>query len=160
MLVKGKWTENWQPVQAVDAKGGFVRQTSSFRHWVTPDGSAGPTGEAGFAAEPGRYQLYVALICPWASRVLAARKLKKLDNVVSVCVVEPELSDQGWRFAPGSDSVNGAAFLHEIYSKADPEFTGRATVPVLWDRERATIVNNEFRRSAAHVQFRFWRAGR
>ena len=83
MLIDGKWTEDWQPVQAKDEKGGFVRQTSSFRHWVTPDGSAGPTGDAGFAAEAGRYHLYVALICPWASRTLIARKLKGLEEAIS-----------------------------------------------------------------------------
>lgn len=147
MLVNGKWTENWQPVQAKDAKGGFVRQTSSFRNWVTPDGRPGPTGEGGFAAEAGRYHLYVALICPWASRTLIARKLKKLEDVVSVSVVEPALTDQGWRFGdyPGADrdELNGATFLHELYSRADDGFTGRATVPVLWDKKRGTIVNNE-----------------
>ncbi len=147
MLVNGKWTEDWQPVQATDAKGGFVRQVSSFRNWVTPDGSAGPTGDGGFAAEAGRYQLYVALICPWASRTLIARKLKKLDEVISVSVVEPALSDQGWHFGdyPGAnrDELNGATYLHELYSRAAPTFTGRATVPVLWDKERKTIVNNE-----------------
>jgi putative glutathione S-transferase len=147
MLVNGVWSENWQPVQAVDAKGGFVRQLSSFRHWVTPDGAAGPTGEAGFKAEPGRYHLYAAYICPWASRALAARKLKKLDDIISVSIVEPALTDQGWRFGdfPGADrdALNGATYLHQIYTKADPNFTGRATVPVLWDRRRQTIVNNE-----------------
>jgi glutathionyl-hydroquinone reductase len=147
MLVNGVWSENWQPVQAADAKGGFVRQLSSFRHWVTPDGAAGPTGEAGFKAEPGRYHLYAAYICPWASRALAARKLKKLDDIISVSIVEPALTDQGWRFGdfPGADrdALNGATFLHEIYTRADPNFTGRATVPVLWDRLRQTIVNNE-----------------
>jgi len=147
MLVNGKWTEDWQPVQATDAKGGFVRQVSSFRNWVTPDGSAGPTGEGGYAAASGRYHLYVALICPWASRTLITRKLKKLDDAISVSVVEPALSDQGWRFGdfPGSnrDDLNGATYLHELYSRAEPTFTGRATVPVLWDKERKTIVNNE-----------------
>ncbi len=147
MLVNGKWTEDWQPVQAKDDKGGFVRQISSFRNWITPDGSAGPTGEAGFAAEAGRYHLYVALICPWASRTLIARKLKKLEDVISVSVVEPALTDQGWRFGdyPGAnrDELNGAAYLHELYSLADADFTGRATVPVLWDKKRKTIVNNE-----------------
>ena len=98
MLVDGKWTAEWHPVQAKDEKGGFVRQTSSFRNWVTPDGSAGPTGEGGFTAEAGRYHLYVALICPWASRTLIARKLKGLEDVISVSVVEPALTDQGWRF--------------------------------------------------------------
>lgn len=147
MLRDGKWVADWQPVQARDDKGGFVRQTSSFRNWVTPDGSAGPTGEVGFKAEPGRYHLYVALICPWASRTLIGRKLKGLEDVISVSVVEPELSDQGWRFGDASgadlDMVNGATFLHEIYTRADPAISGRATVPVLWDKNRATIVNNE-----------------
>jgi len=139
MLVDGKWSADWHPVQASDSKGGFVRQTSSFRHWVTPDGSAGPTGEGGFKAEAGRYLLYVALICPWASRALIGRKLKKLENAIPVEIVEPELSPQGWRFPPGSD----AFYMHEIYTRADPHYTGRATVPVLWDRSRGTIVNNE-----------------
>ncbi|MPT47960.1 MAG: glutathione S-transferase family protein [Sphingobium sp.] len=147
MLVDGKWTEDWQPVQATDAKGGFVRQISGFRNWVTPDGSAGPTGEAGFKAEAGRYHLYVALICPWASRTLIARKLKGLEEFVSVSVVEPMLTDQGWRFGdyPGADQdiLNGATYMHEIYTRADPHYTGRATVPVLWDKQRGTIVNNE-----------------
>lgn len=147
MLVDGKWTEDWQPVQASDGKGGFVRQTSSFRNWVTPDGSAGPTGEGGFEAEAGRYHLYVALICPWASRTLIGRKLKKLEDVISISVVEPALSTQGWQFGdyPGSnrDELNGATYMHEIYTRADPHFTGRATVPVLWDKKRGTIVNNE-----------------
>lgn len=147
MLVNGKWTTDWQPVQATDEKGGFVRQVSSFRNWVTPDGSAGPTGNAGFAAETGRYHLYVALICPWASRTLIVRKLKKLDDIISVSIVEPVLTTEGWRFGdyPGStrDAVNGATYLHELYTRADPSFTGRATVPVLWDRKTGTIVNNE-----------------
>ena len=147
MLVNGKWMENWQPVQASDDKGAFVRQTSSFRNWITPDGSPGPTGEGGFKAEAGRYHLYVALICPWASRTLIGRKLKKLDDVISLSVVEPMLTEQGWRFGdyPGSecDTVNGATYLHELYTRADPRVSGRATVPVLWDKERGTIVNNE-----------------
>ena len=143
MLVNGKWTADWQPVQAKDEKGGFVRQVSTFRNWVTPDGSAGPTGAGGFKAEAGRYHLYVALICPWASRTLMARKLKGLEGVISLSVVEPELSDQGWRFAPGADAVNGATYMHEIYTKADPAVNGRATVPVLWDKATGTIVNNE-----------------
>lgn len=147
MLVNGKWTADWHPVQATDEKGGFVRQISGFRNFVTPDGAPGPTGEGGFAASAGRYHLYVALICPWASRTLIARKLKKLEDVISISVVEPALSDEGWRFGtyPGADTdtVNGATFMHEIYTKADPHYTGRATVPVLWDKQRGTIVNNE-----------------
>lgn len=147
MLVDGKWTDDWHPVQAKDEKGGFVRQTSSFRNWVTPDGSAGPSGEGGFKAEAGRYHLYVALICPWASRTLIGRKLKGLEDAISLSVVEPILTDQGWRFGtyPGAipDGVNGATYMHELYTRADPHFTGRATVPVLWDKQRGTIVNNE-----------------
>lgn len=147
MLVDGKWTADWKPVEKTDEKGGFVRQTSSFRNWVTPDGKAGPTGEAGFAAEAGRYHLYVALICPWASRTLIGRKLKGLEDVISLSIVEPAISDEGWRFGdyPGAtaDTVNGATYLHQVYTKADPHFTGRATVPVLWDKKLGTIVNNE-----------------
>lgn len=143
MLMRGKWAENWQPVQAKDEKGGFVRQTSSFRNWVTADGGAGPTGTGGFKAEAGRYRLYVALICPWASRTLIARALMGLTGAIPVTVVEPALSDQGWRFGTGADPERAATYLHELYSAADPEFTGRATVPVLWDRQTETIVNNE-----------------
>jgi putative glutathione S-transferase len=147
MLVDGKWTADWHPVQATDAKGGFVRQVSSFRNWVTPDGAPGLTGRGGFAAEAGRYHLYAALICPWASRTLIARKLKKLDDAVSVTIVEPQITDQGWRFGDypgaGRDPLNGATYLHELYSRADPRFTGRATVPVLWDSKTGTIVSNE-----------------
>ena len=147
MLVDGKWSEAWRPVQSTDAKGGFVRQISSFRNWVTPDGAAGPTGGGGFRAEPDRYHLYAAFGCPWATRILIARQLKQLEDVVSVAIVEPAMTDQGWRFGdyPGADrdAVNGATYLHEIYTLADPHFTGRATVPALWDKERRTIVNNE-----------------
>ena len=147
MLVDGKWSEAWRPVQSTDAKGGFVRQISSFRNWVTPDGAAGPTGGGGFRAEPDRYHLYAAFGCPWATRILIARQLKRLEDVVSVAIVEPAMTDQGWRFGdyPGADrdAVNGATYLHEIYTLADPHFTGRATVPALWDKERRTIVNNE-----------------
>lgn len=147
MLVNGKWQEAWQPVQAKDEKGGFVRQVSSFRNWVTPDGAPGPTGQGGFKAEAGRYHLYVALICPWASRTLIARQLKRLESAVSASVVEPVLTEQGWRFGtyPGStpDTVNGTTYMHELYTRADAGFTGRATVPVLWDKATGTIVSNE-----------------
>ncbi|WP_022729312.1 glutathione S-transferase family protein [Fodinicurvata sediminis] len=143
MLVNGQWMEDWQPVQAKDEKGGFVRQTSAFRNWVTPDGSAGPSGNGGFKAEHGRYHLYVALICPWASRALIGRRLKGLEEVISVSVVEPELSAQGWRFGAEGDPVQGATYLHELYTRADPAVSGRATVPVLWDKLQDTIVNNE-----------------
>lgn len=141
MLVDGKWQENWQPVQAKDAQGGFVRQQSSFRNWITPDGSSG------FKAEPGRYHLYVALICPWASRTLITRKIKGLESAITTSIVEPALTDQGWRFGsyPGStvDHLHNATYMHEIYTRADPHVSGRATVPVLWDKKTGTIVNNE-----------------
>ena len=147
MLVNGTWSKDWDPVQKSDEKGRFVRQTSSFRSWITPDGSAGPTGDAGFKAEPGRYRLYVAFICPWASRTLMARKLKGLDQMIAVTVVNPTLTDQGWAFGgyPGADDdpLFGSAYMHELYTRADPQFTGRATVPVLWDKQTSTIVNNE-----------------
>ncbi|WOX06354.1 glutathione S-transferase family protein [Microbulbifer pacificus] len=147
MLVSGAWKENWQPVQQADDDGRFIRQTSSFRNWVTVEGSAGVTGSAGFKAEAGRYHLYVAYICPWASRALMARELKGLADVVSVSVVNPVLTDQGWAFGgfvgSDADELNGARYMHELYTHADPTFTGRATVPVLWDKHTGTIVNNE-----------------
>ncbi|MBW4936118.1 glutathione S-transferase family protein [Marinobacter sp. F4206] len=147
MLVNGAWKENWQPVQAKDEQGRFIRQTSPFRNWVTPDGSAGPTGTGGFRAEKGRYHLYVAYICPWASRALMVRELKGLKDLIGVTVVNPRLTDQGWQFGgyPGADEdgLNGARYMHELYTRADPTISGRATVPVLWDKHTGTIVNNE-----------------
>ena len=147
MLVNGKWSESWQPIQAKDAKGAFVRQDSRFRNWITTDGSPGPAGNGGFPAAAGRYHLYVSLGCPWACRTLMVRKLKGLDDAISVLVVEPVLTEQGWRFGdfPGADhdTLNGATYLHEIYTRADPGYTGRVTVPVLWGKQRATVVNNE-----------------
>lgn len=147
MLVNGIWKEAWQPVQSKDDQGRFIRQTSSFRNWITADGLAGPTGVDGFKAERGRYHLYVAYICPWASRALMARAIKGLEDVISVTVVNPKLGDQGWQFGGFSESeadpLNHATYMHEIYSKIDPTFTGRATVPLLWDKKNQTIVNNE-----------------
>jgi len=151
MLINGKWQNKWDPFQKSNEQGEFIRQTSSFRHWVTVDGSAGPTGKAGFKAEPGRYHLYVALICPWASRTLIVRKLKGLEKVISVSVVDPRLSEQGWRFlqqenditGAEQDLVNGASYIHQLYTKAEKDFTGKATVPILWDKFTNTIVNNE-----------------
>ena len=147
MLINGKWTENWQPVQKEDAEGRFIRQTSSFRNWITPDGQAGPTGVGGFKAEKDRYHLYVALICPWASRTLMARQLKGLQDMIGVTVVNPQLGNQGWQFGgfdgADIDPINGASFVHELYTNVDSSFSGRATVPVLWDKKTNTIVNNE-----------------
>ncbi|PWI33309.1 hypothetical protein DI392_10660 [Vibrio albus] len=107
MLVDGKWTKDWQPVQAKDREGRFVRQTSSFRNWITKDGEAGPTGAGGFKAEKDRYHLYVAYICPWASRTLMVRELKQLQDYITISVVNPEMTDQGWKFGGfgGADIV-------------------------------------------------------
>ncbi|MCE2572793.1 glutathione S-transferase family protein [Motilimonas eburnea] len=147
MLVNGVWQQKWQPVQDQDKQGRFIRQTSSFRNWITRDGAAGITGQGGYPAQAGRYHLYVAYICPWASRTLMARALKGLQEIISVSVVSPKLTDQGWKFAGlgsnGQDELSHKTYLHELYSQVAPDFTGRATVPVLWDKETHTIVNNE-----------------
>lgn len=128
-------------------EGEFVRSVSDFRNWVTQDGSAGPGGEGGFAAEPGRYHLYVSYACPWAHRTLIFRALKGLEEVISVSVVHPLMPAESWVFDdyPGAtkDHVNKANYLYENYLKADPGFNGLVTVPVLWDKKRQTIVNNE-----------------
>lgn len=129
-------------------KGEFVRATSSFRNWVTADGSAGPSGEAGFTAESGRYHLYVSHACPWAHRTLIFRKLKGLEDAISFSVVHPLMPAESWVFDdsfPGAtvDHVNGAGYLYENYLKANPDFDGLVTVPVLWDKTQNTLVNNE-----------------
>jgi len=132
-------------LKAVD--GEFIRADSSFRNWVTPNGDAGPSGGAGFAAEAGRYHLYVSYACPWAHRTLIFRELKALQAVISVSVVHPLMPEESWVFAeyPGAteDQLYQSNFLYEIYRKADPDFKGLVTVPVLWDKLRETIVNNE-----------------
>lgn len=151
MLVNGRWQKKFDPVQGIDSEGGFVREASRFRNWITTDGSPGPTGEGGFRAEPGRYHLYVALICPWASRTLMARKLKGLEHVITVTVLDPVLTEYVWRFGGQPDSMPGAEanplftseYLYQVYLQARPDYTGQITVPVLWDRQRQTIVNNE-----------------
>ena len=145
LLQDGKWVDQWYDTGA--SGGRFVRKDSQFRNWITVDGSAGPSGEGGFKAEPGRYHLYVSLACPWAHRTLIFRALKGLENSISVSIVHWFMGDQGWTFTPedGStpDTVNGAAFLHEVYTTADPGYSGRVTVPALWDKEARTIVSNE-----------------
>ena len=147
MLVDGVWQDDWRTQRRTDEQGRFIRKASTFRHWITPDGSPGPTGDGGFKAEPGRYHLYVALNCPWACRTLLYRKLKNLDEVISVSIAIPEFTDHGYSFGeyPGSvpDPIHKVRFVHELYSRADPYFTGRPTVPVLWDKAKDTIVNNE-----------------
>src|ERR1700683_4178355 len=143
LLVNGAWQEDISRTK----EGRFIRPSSAFRNFVTTDGSAGPTGEGGFAAEAGRYHLYVSLACPWAHRTLILRTLKKLDDVISVSLAEPLYGKTGWEFGAARggtpDSVNGKATLAEIYLLADPHYTGRVSVPVLWDKKRRTIVNNE-----------------
>jgi glutathionyl-hydroquinone reductase len=147
MLVNGQWEGDGQMRKSTDGQGRFVRQVSTFRNWVTPDGAPGPTGVGGFKAEPGRYHLYVALNCPWACRTLIFRKLKKLDDVISVSIAIPQFTEQGYSFGdyPGSipDPLYNIRYVHELYTRADPHYTGRATVPVLWDKVRGTLVNNE-----------------
>jgi putative glutathione S-transferase len=146
LLVEGKWQDQWY--DTAKTGGRFVRQDAAFRNWVTPDGAAGPTGEAGFKAEAGRYHLYVSLACPWAHRTLIFRKLKRLDDKIGLTIVDPLMLEEGWTITgnfPGTipDTVNGKTRLHEIYSLAKPDYTGRVTVPVLWDKRRNTIVANE-----------------
>lgn len=139
-LVEGQWTTEWYKP---DAAGRFVRESASFRGRITADGSSG------FPAEAGRYHLYVSLACPWAHRTLIVRALRRLEDAVSISVVDPYMAEHGWTFsdAPGAirDSVNGADYLHQIYVKARPDYTGRVTVPVLWDKQQGVIVNNESR---------------
>lgn len=150
MLVDGRWSSTWTPKDD-EGHGAFVRKASSFRHWITPDGQPGPTGAGGFKAEPGRYHLYAGLICPWACRTLMVRKLKGLEALIDVSIVDPVMTDQGWRFGDttetkaGStaDALFGSRFLHEVYTRADPHYNGRATVPLLWDKHANVAVNNE-----------------
>lgn len=145
LLVKGRWVDEWYDTKSTSGK--FVRTDAQFRNWVTADGSAGPSGEGGFRAEAGRYHLYVSLACPWASRTLIFRALKGLESMISVSVVNPYMGEHGWTFAeaPGvvRDPVGGARYLYEVYLKAAPDYSGRVTVPVLWDSHRDTIVSNE-----------------
>jgi putative glutathione S-transferase len=145
VLVEGVWRDEQQGERA--PTGRFLRPATRFRNWITEDGRPGPTGTDGFAAARGRYHLYVALACPWAHRTMIMRMLKGLEDLISMSVVEPLYGTHGWRFgdSPGAiaDSVNGAGELAEIYLRADPRYSGRVSVPVLWDKERSTIVNNE-----------------
>jgi glutathionyl-hydroquinone reductase len=145
VFVDGVWHSEWYDTSANG--GRFVPAEPVFRNWITPDGSPGPSGEGGFAAERGRYHLYVSLACPYAHRTVIFRKLKDLESAISVSILDPVMGEQGWEFgtSPGTiaDTVNGKQRLGEIYLLADPRYTGRVSVPVLWDKERRTIVNNE-----------------
>ena len=143
-LVDGKWvTEKEFPSK----KGAFKRPETTFRNWVTTDGSPGPRGEGGFKAEPGRYHLYVSWACPWAHRTLIFRALKGLEDMIDISAVHAHMGEDGWTFKPGEgvipDPINNAEYLRDVYTAADPNFTGRVTVPILWDKQQHTIVSNE-----------------
>ncbi|EHD23215.1 MULTISPECIES: glutathione S-transferase family protein [Brenneria] len=145
-LVDGVWHDTWYETKSTS--GHFKRSESHFRNWVTPDGEPGITGDGGFQAESGRYHLYVSLACPWAHRTLLMRRLKGLENHITVSVVHPLMLDHGWTFDTDFQDTTGDAlyqheFLYQLYLHADPGYSGRVTVPVLWDTERHTIVSNE-----------------
>ncbi|MBY6211481.1 glutathione S-transferase family protein [Microbulbifer agarilyticus] len=145
LLVKGEWKDRWYET---DKSGGeFEREAAQLRNWVTADGSAGPSGEGGFAAEKDRYHLYVSLACPWAHRTLIFRKLKGLEDYITVSVVSPYMHEHGWTFnqeeGSSGDALFGSEFLYEVYTRNRGDYSGRVTVPVLWDKQRNCIVSNE-----------------
>ena len=139
LLIKGKWKNKWYDTRSTG--GRFVRKESQFRNWVTIDGSSG------YKAEPHRYHLYISLACPWAHRTTIFLKLKDLEEIISVSIVDPVMGDNGWEFTNSSDTIPdtlyGKKFLYQIYTKAKPDCSGRVTTPVLWDKKNETIVNNE-----------------
>ena len=145
LLVDGQWVDQWYDTKKTG--GRFVRSQTQFRNWITADGSAGPTGQAGYKAEADRYHLYVSLACPWASRTLMIRTLKGLEDMISISVVHPLMLEHGWTFEEGEgvigDPIFQARYLHEVYTAVKPDYTGRVTVPVLFDKKTKTIVNNE-----------------
>ncbi|MFU8814753.1 MAG: glutathione S-transferase family protein [Pseudomonadales bacterium] len=145
LLVDGNWVDTWYDTESTG--GRFQRQQQAFRNWVTADGSPGPTGSGGFPAEWGRYHLYVSYACPWAQRTLIMRAFKGLEEHIRVSMVHWHMGDHGWTFEPAPgvipDPLFAVKYLYELYLKADPKFTGRVTVPVLWDSRQNTIVSNE-----------------
>jgi putative glutathione S-transferase len=146
LLVDGKWHDTWYDTKSTG--GAFKRSAAQFRNWLTADGSAGPSGKGGFKAEPDRYHLYVSHACPWAHRTLIFRELKGLGDLISVSVVHPDMLDKGWTFETDDngatgDTLYGLDFAHQVYTKADPTYSGRVTVPILWDKRQETIVSNE-----------------
>lgn len=145
LLVEGKWVDQWYDTKSTG--GRFERTKTQFRDWITADGSEGPDGQKGYPAEVGRYHLYVSLACPWASRVMILRALKGLEDMISVSVVHPLMLENGWTFAEGDgvigDPVMNAKYLYDIYRLSEPEYTGRVTVPVLFDLKTQKIINNE-----------------
>ena len=145
LLIDGEWHDEWYDTKK--SKGHFVRSQSQFRNWITEDGQPGISGKGGFAAASGRYHLYVSLACPWAHRTLIMRQLKGLETHISVSVVHPLMLDKGWTFQEGAgvipDPVHNATYFYQIYLKADPRYSGRVTVPVLWDKQKQCMVSNE-----------------
>lgn len=145
LLVDGKWVDQWYDTKSSGGK--FVRSAAQFRNWITADGAAGESGKAGFRAESGRYHLYVSMACPWAHRTLIFRTLKGLQPHIDVSAVHPDMFGQGWSFAKDGvaqgDPLYGSEFAHNLYSRADPTYSGRVTVPILWDKQQETIVSNE-----------------
>lgn len=145
LLVNGQWKNEWYDTASTGGK--FVRSDAQFRNWITPDGSAGPTGYAGFAAQPNRYHLYVSLACPWAHRCLIMRSLKGLQEMIGLSVVNPLMEEHGWTFTADdgvvADYIPETKYLYQVYLRADSNYSGRVTVPVLWDKVRSTIVSNE-----------------
>ena len=145
-LVNGEWSSEWYDTSKTG--GAFKRDTSRFRNWVTADGSAGPSGEGGFKAEAGRYHLYVSYACPWAHRTLIFRALKGLEDMIDVSAVHPDMLTDGWTFdtdfdGATGDKLFGSDYMRDIYTRADPQISGRVTVPVLWDKAQGKIVSNE-----------------
>jgi putative glutathione S-transferase len=145
MLVDGVWKDVWYDTKSTG--GHFKRSESAFRNWVTADGSPGPSGDGGFAAEAGRYHLYVSLACPWAHRTLIFRKLKGLEDAISLSIVDPHMGENGWEFRDRDggtkDHIGDADYLWQVYVAAKPDYSGRVTVPVLWDKKTGTVVSNE-----------------
>jgi putative glutathione S-transferase len=145
LMVNGVWHDVWYDTASND--GRFIRADTQFRNWITADGSPGPSGEGGFAAEPGRYHLYIGNACPWAHRTRVMRTLKGLDDWIDLSIVHWHMGDQGWTFEPGDgvipDPIHNARFTHEIYRAAVPDYSGRVTIPILWDKQTRTIVSNE-----------------
>jgi putative glutathione S-transferase len=145
ILRKGQWSSDWYDTDATD--GDYVRDKARFRDWVTADGEPGPNGEDGYPAEAGRYHLYISHACPWSHRTTIFRSLKQLEDLISLSVVDPEMLENGWAFSRAFDGnrdpYGDVDFLYQIYQAAQPDYTGRVTVPVLWDRKRQTIISNE-----------------
>lgn len=146
LLVDGEWHDKWYDTDSTGGK--FERSAAKFRNWITADGSAGPSGEPGFKAESGRYHLYVSYACPWAHRALVFRAIKGLTDHIGVSVVHPEMLSDGWTFQTDFDGATGdrlfdLPFARDLYTKAAPKFSGRVTVPILWDKHKNTIVSNE-----------------